>query len=226
VVFEEEVEDRMNKIIILFLLLNLSTLVFASDFTIAQLKYNGGGDWYANPSSLPNLLHEISLRTNIDAASEPKTISILDDIFFEYPYIYITGHGEIKFSAKEIERLRNYLLNGGFLHADDNYGLDEFFRREIKKVFPDKELVEVPFSHAIYHSFYDFPAGPPKIHEHHGGPPHGYGIFHNNRLIVFYSYNTDLGDGWESPEVHHDPPEVREEAFKMGINIVYYALTH
>jgi hypothetical protein len=150
----------------------------------------------------------------------------MDENLFAFPFVYMTGHGKVRFSDEEAARLRHYLVSGGFLWADDNYGMDEHFRREIRKVFPDAELVEVPFDHGIYHIVYDFPAGLPKIHEHHGGPPHGYGIFHDGRLVVFYSYNTDIGDGLEDPEVHRDPPEKRQAAMRMAINIVTHALTH
>ena len=192
---------------------------------IAKLKYGGGGDWYSNPSSLPNLLAEARRRTAIEVAPQEDLITPLDPKLHEYPFLFITGHGNIRFEPEEAARLREYLLGGGFLHVDDNYGLDASFRREVKKLFPDRELVELPFSHEIYHCFYDFPGGLPKIHEHHGGPPHGYGIIHEGRVVLFYSFNTDLSDGWESPDVHNDPPEAREAALKMGINVLMYALT-
>jgi len=195
-------------------------------FTIARLKYGGGGDWYGNQSSLNNLLEYVNAHTDIAVNIREARVEISDDKLFSYPYIYMTGHGNVRFTDSEVKRLRTYLTNGGFLHADDNYGMDVFFRREIKKVFPDKELVELPFSHEIYHSRFDFPDGIPKIHEHDGGPGHGLAIFHEGRMVVFYSVNTDLGDGWEDPNVHKDPPEVREAALKMGVNIIVYALTH
>lgn len=194
-------------------------------FTVAQLKYGGGGDWYANPSSLPNLINFVKANTSIPAVFTGKYVQPTDDDFFNYPFIYMTGHGNVRFTEKERERLRAYLLNGGFLHADDNYGLDASFRREMKELFPDKELVELPFDHEIYHCFYKFPRGLPKIHEHDGKPAQGFGIFHEGRLIVFYSYETDLGDGWEDPQVHNDPPEKREDALKMGTNIIVYVMT-
>ncbi|MEO0123311.1 MAG: DUF4159 domain-containing protein [candidate division WOR-3 bacterium] len=195
------------------------------DFTIARLKYGGGGDWYCDPSSLPNLLKAITERTNIRAAPKEVVIELTNPDLYKYPYLYITGHGNVKFTDEEIKILRNYLINGGFLHADDCYGMDSSFRKEMARVFPDSPLIELPFDHPIYHSFYDFPNGLPKIHEHDNKPPQGFGIFYNNRLVVFYSYETDLGDGWEDPDVHNDPPEKREQALKMGINIVVYALT-
>ena len=195
-------------------------------FTIARLKYDGGGDWYGNQSSINNLLKYIQTNTDIDVNPEEARVDISDDALFSYPYIYMTGHGNIRFSDSEAERLRKYLTNGGFLHADDNYGMDIYLRREMKKVFPDKEWVPLPFSHDIYHSFFEFPGGIPKIHEHDGGPGQGLALFHEGRIVVFYSFNTDLGDGWEDPEVHNDPPEIRELALKMGTNIVIYVLTH
>ena len=181
-------------------------------FTIARLKYDGGGDWYGNRSSINNLLKYIQTNTDIDVNPEEARVDISDDALFSYPYIYMTGHGNIRFSDSEAERLRKYLTNGGFLHAEDNYGMDIYLRREMKKVFPDKEWVPLPFSHDIYHSFYEFPGGIPKIHEHDGGPGQGLALFHEGRIVVFYSFNTDLGDGWEDPEVHNDPPEIRELA--------------
>lgn len=192
--------------------------------TIAQLHYDGGGDWYANPSALPNLLEAIRSRTGIPVAEEPVHVALTDPAVWNYPYLYITGHGNIRFSAEEVEILRNYLLSGGFLHADDNYGLAESFRREMKRVFPEKELVELPASHPVYHVFYNFPDGLPKIHEHDGKPAQGFGIFHEGRLMVFFSYESDLGDGWENHEVHEDPPRLREQALRMGVNLYLYAL--
>jgi len=196
------------------------------DFTVARLKYQGGGDWYSNPSSLPNLLAAINGGTNIRAAPREEIVEITDPELFHYPYLYMNGHGNVRFTDEEVRVLRTYFATGGFLHADDNYGMDSSFRREIKKVFPDSPLVELPFDHPIYSSFYNFPNGLPKIHEHDGKPPQGFGIFYENRLVVFYTYECDLGDGWEDPDVHNDPPEKREAALKMGVNIVVYSLTH
>jgi len=207
-------------------LLLILILLGQYDFTIARVKYSGGGDWYSDPSSLPNLLREIRERTSIRTPLKEDVVEISDPDLFKYPYLYLTGHGNIHFSDKELKILRSYFAAGGFLHADDNYGMDSSFRREIKKVFPDSPLVELPLDHPIYHSFYDFPDGLPKIHEHDGKPAQGFGIFYEGRLVVFYTYQCDLGDGWEDPEVHNDPPEKREAAFRMGINIVVYSLTH
>lgn len=208
--------------ILIFLLL----FVGQHDFTIARLKYTGGGDWYANPSSLTNLLAAINERTSIRAAPREEVVEITDAKLFEHPYLYMTGHGNVRFDDEEIKILRTYFAAGGFLHADDNYGMDSTFRRQIAKIFPDSPLVELPFDHPIYHSFYDFPHGLPKIHEHDGKPAQGFGIFYENRLVVFYTYECDLGDGWEDPDVHNDPAEKREQALQMGINIVMYNLTH
>jgi hypothetical protein len=198
----------------------------SAEFTIARLKYRGGGDWYSDPTSMPNLLSRVARDLGVDAARDEVKLDIMDESLFGYPFAYMTGHGKVKFSEEEAARLRLYLTSGGFLWADDNYGMDEYFRRELRKVFPDEELVELPFGHDIYHTVYDFPDGLPKIHEHHGGPPHGYGIIYEGRLVVFYSFNTDIGDGLEDPDVHGDPPEKREAAMKMALNIVAYALTH
>jgi len=193
-------------------------------FTIARLKYDGGGDWYSDPTSLPNLLKFFKEQTGVPAVDREAVVEPSDPAIFNYPYLYLTGHGRIDFSEEDARNLRRHLTSGGFLHVDDNYGLDQHFRREIKKVFPDKELKEVPFAHPIYHSFFDFPNGPPKIHEHDGKPPQGFGIFYEGRLVVYYTYESDLGDGWEDPEVHGDPEEVRMQALKMGVNIIVYAL--
>lgn len=194
------------------------------ELTIAQLQYGGGGDWYANPSGLPNLLVEIGKRTGLPVSARPAQTQLTDPDLWSYPYLYLTGHGNIRFTAEEVRLLRRYLTAGGFLHADDNYGLDESFRRELKRVFPEHDLVEIPHDHAIYHSFYEFPQGLPKIHQHDGAPPQGLGIFHQGRLVVFYSYESDLGNGWEDADRHNDPPEAREAAFRMGVNLFVYAL--
>jgi hypothetical protein len=204
----------------------LLLLISQQDFTVARLEYGGGGDWYSNPSSLPNLLKAVNERTNIRASVREAVVEITDPKLFQYPYLYMTGHGNVRFTDEEVRTLRSYFAAGGFLHADDNYGMDSTFRREIKKVFPDSPLVELPFDHPIYSSFYKFPNGLPKVHEHDNKPAQGFGIFYQNRLVVFYTYECDLGDGWEDPEVHNDPIEKREAALKMGINIIVYSLTH
>ena len=189
---------------------------------IALLKYNGGGDWYANPTSLPNLIAycNTNLKTNINP--EPATIEIGTPELFNYPFVHITGHGNIIFSDSEANNLRVYLEGGGFLHVDDNYGIDEFFRREIKKVFPERKLIELPPTHPIFHQKYNFNEGVPKIHEHDNKPPQAFGIFINDRMVCLYTYEADLGDGWEDADVHNDPAEVREKALKMGANIIQY----
>jgi len=194
-------------------------------FTIARLEYHGGGDWYNDPSAIPNLLDFIRKQTNIPTAADEKKVSILDEELFSYPILFMTGHGRISFSEEEARRLRNYLTHGGFLYADDDYGMDKYFRAVMKQVFPDKEMVELPFTHPIYHAHFQFNNGLPKIHEHDGGPPHGYGIFHQGRMVVFYSFNTNISDGWVDPEVHKDPEDVRQKALQMGTNIIIYALT-
>jgi len=195
-------------------------------FTIARVKYGGGGDWYVGQTQIPNLLKGLRERTNVETASKQTVIQLTDKKLYSYPFIYMTGHGNVAFTDDEVRVLRPYLIRGGFLWANDDYGMDKSFRREMKRVFPDKELVEVPFDHEIYHCYYDFPNGLPKIHEHDGKPPRGYGIFHEGRMVVFYDYESDIGDGLEDPDVHNDPPEKREQALRMAINIVIYALTH
>jgi len=192
---------------------------------IARLQYDGGGDWYANPSSLPNLIGAIAKRTSLDIEGAEGRVTLLDDRLWNYPFLHVTGHGNIRFSEDEIVRLREFLTRGGFVHVDDNYGLDSSFRREIKRVFPDRQLVDVPLSHPVYHIVYDFPKGVPKIHEHDEKPAQGLGIFMGDRLAVYYSYQADLGDGWEDPEVHKDSPELHEAALRMGVNLFVYAVT-
>jgi hypothetical protein len=194
--------------------------------SLARLRYGGGGDWYSNPSSIPNLMRAIATRTTVPVSSfTERKVGILDERLFDYPFLYMNGHGVVRFTPAEVERLRTYLLTGGFLFADDNYGMDKSFRAEIRKVFPDKPLIHVPYDHPIYHSFYDLPKGPPKVHEHDGLPAQGLGIVHEGRLVVFYTYQSDIGDGIEDAHVHHDPSGVREQAMKMAINVVIYALT-
>jgi hypothetical protein len=196
----------------------------ADSIGVARLQYDGGGDWYANPSSLPNLLRAIRERAGIPVASREVSVKPLDPGLSDHPFLYMTGHGNVSFSPAERNALRQYLIGGGFLHADDNYGLNESFRREIAAIFPDAELTEIPKDHPVFHIFYDFPEGLPKIHEHDGKPPQAFGIFYGGRLVVFYSYESDLGDGWEDPEVHEDPPAIREQALRMGVNLFLYVL--
>jgi len=212
--------------ILLFpLLIQPQQLQTQNQFTIARLKYGGGGDWYWGPSALPNLLTYIRQNTGLPTAADEARISISDDNFFSHPFLYMTGHGNVRFTDEEIRRLRTFLTKGGFLLANDSYGLDKSFRREMKKIFPEEELVEIPFSHPVYHCFYDFPDGLPKVHQHDGKPAKGYGLFYKNRLVVFYAHEADIGDGWEDAVVYNDPPKKREAALKMGTNIVIYAMT-
>jgi hypothetical protein len=192
--------------------------------SIGRLHYDGGGDWYANPSSLPNLLAAVRERTDLRTAPRERVVTLSEPSLWDVPYLYMTGHGNVRFSDADLVILRRYLLQGGFLHADDNYGMDESLRRELTRLFPDRPLVEVPLDHPIYNLIYRFPKGVPKIHEHDGKPAQGFGIFLDGRLAVFYTYQSDLGDGWEDPDVHKDPPEVREAALRMGVNLVAYAV--
>lgn len=192
--------------------------------TLARLKYSGGGDWYNDPDALPNLARELNRRTNLRCNEEQAIVELPDDRLFNYPFLFLTGHGNISFSDTEAKRLKMFLENGGFLYADDDYGMDASFRREMAKVFPDNALVEIPYEHPIYHIVYDFPDGLPKIHEHYEGAPKGFGIFLQERLVVYYTWNTNISDGWT--EAHNDPAEKRDAAFRMGVNIIAYALTH
>ena len=202
-----------------------SASALAPRLTIARLQYEGGGDWYANPSSLPNLLAAIAERTTLDVERTEARTTLLDERLWDFPFLHVTGHGNIRLSEPEVARLREYLQRGGFLHVDDNYGIDSSFRREIARVFPDRPLLDVPLSHPIYHLVYDLPRGIPKIHEHDGKPARGFGIFIGDRLAVYYSYESDLGNGWEDPQVHKDSPELHEQALRMGVNLFTYAIT-
>ncbi len=197
------------------------------DFGIARLKYGGGGDWYEDRTSLVNLLRGARERAGIPVAGDREAIVEPGSAaLFQYPMVFACGHGNIKFTASEAANLRRYLTTGGFLWVDDDFGIDVSFRREMKRVLPEASIVELPFSHPVFHQLYEFPAGLPKIHEHSGGAPRAYGIVHDGRLVVLYSSDTDLGDGLEDEDVHHDPPEKREAALRMALNIVHYALTH
>lgn len=191
--------------------------------TIGRLRYDGGGDWYASPSGLANLLRAVRERTALPAADREVVVRLTDAALWDVPYLYMTGHGNVRFSDRELELLRRYLQQGGFLHADDNYGMDESFRREVGRLFPGVPLVEVPLDHPIYNLVYRFPEGLPKVHEHDGKPAQGFGLFLDGRLALFYSYESDLTNGWEDAEVHGNPPEVREAAIRMGVNLVVYA---
>ncbi len=192
--------------------------------TIGRLHYEGGGDWYANPSSLPNLLAAVRSRTSLRVTISETVVTLSEDELWTVPYLYMTGHGNVRWSDRDLGTLRRYLQQGGFLHADDNYGMDASIRRELARLFPGQPLVEVPLDHPIYHLVYEFPRGLPKIHAHDGRPAQGFGIFLDGRLAVYYSYQTDLGDGWEDPQVHNDPPDKREAALRMGVNLFAYAV--
>lgn len=192
---------------------------------IAKLKYGGGGDWYANKTALPNLIKFCNTQLSMNLVTEEDAVDVGSRDIFSYPYVYMTGHGNVVFSPEEAENLRNYLIGGGFLHIDDNYGLDKFIRLEMKKVFPELELVELPFTHPIYHQKFDFPKGLPKIHEHDGNPSQGFGLYFEGRMVVFYSYECDLGNGWEDQRIHNDPEHKRTEALQMGANILSFAFT-
>lgn len=189
---------------------------------IALLQYSGGGDWYANPTSLPNLIKFCNQQIDTKIKEQPATVTPGSVDIFDYPFLHMTGHGNVFFSDEEIKNLRNYLNSGGFLHIDDNYGMDEYVRKEIIKLFPNKELKELPLNHPIFNYFFKFPQGLPKIHEHDGERPQAFGIYFEDRLVLLYTYETDLGDGWENPEVHNDPPEIRLKALQMGANIIKY----
>lgn len=193
---------------------------------IARLHYSGGGDWYWGRSAVPNMLSYITENTNFPVDTLEHEVSITDPDLFQYPFLFATGHGVINFSAEEIERLRQYLVGGGFLFVNDSYGMDASFRKEMAKIFPEREVVELPFSHPIYHSYYDFPQGPPKIHEHDNNPPRGYALVVNGRAVVYFLVESDIGDGWEDGHVHNDPEDKRQLAFEMGLNIITYALLY
>ena len=193
---------------------------------IALLKYNGGGDWYANPTSLPNLIKFCNQNINTTIKQKPVTVEPGSVDLFSYPFVHLTGHGNVVFNDNEVQNLQNYLTSGGFLHIDDNYGMDKYIRKEIKKIFPNDELIEIPATHKIFQGPFSFPNGLPKIHEHEKQKPQAFGIFIDGRLALVYTYETDLGDGWEDEEVHNNPKEVRERALKMGANLVYYVFVN
>ena len=219
-----------KNLLILIISCFLFSFIFSNEvsnkFTITRIKYSGGGDWYSDPSSLPNLLDFIGSQTNIKVEKKEIRASIGSSEFYDNPYYYITGHGKISFNQQERETLRDVLLDEAFLHADDNYGMDESFRYEMKKIFPEKQWVELPSSHEIFNIFYTFPNGLPKIHEHDDKPSKALALFHNGKIIVLYTYESDLGDGWENVSVHNDPIQLHQDALKMGTNIVIYYLTH
>jgi hypothetical protein len=218
----------IRKSIFIFIILCYFTSIYSQNdagFQIARLKYSGGGDWYNDPSSEVNLLKFIQAHTDIKTDPEYKFVDIASDEIFSYPFLFLTGHGNVNFSDEEAKRLRTYLENGGFLYIDDDYGLDKAIRREMKKVFPDKDFLELPFSNKLFNIFYKFDNGTPKTHEHNNKPPQSFGIFLGERMVVLYTYESNPSDGWADPEVHNDPPAKREEALKFGTNIIIYALS-
>ncbi len=219
-----------NAFLLRLVLFNIGVLIISSsslsqNVQIALLKYNGGGDWYANPTSLKNLIKFANQNINTSLNPEPATVDVGSSDIFNYPFIHMTGHGNVVFSPQEAANLRNYLIGGGFLHIDDNYGLNQYIRREMKKVFPELDFVELPFSFPIYHQKFNFSNGLPKIHEHDNKPPQGFGLVWEGRLLCFFSYESDLGDGWEDKEIHKDSDEVRNKALQMGANILQYVFT-
>jgi hypothetical protein len=221
-------QNKQNILLQILLLLTVSIMGFSQEYSyrIALLKYSGGGDWYANPTALPNLIDFCNQNLGTRINPEPVTVEAGSNDIYNYPFIHMTGHGNVVFSDYEAENLRNYLLSGGFLHIDDNYGMDPYIRAELERIFPDIELIELPYTHPIYHQKYDFKTGLPKIHEHDNQPPQGFGIIHQGRLIVFYTFETDLGDGWEDEPVHNNSYETRLKSLQMGANIINYVFNN
>ena len=218
--------SRVKLYVFAFITLWVCTSANTYTFKLAKVQYRGGGDWYANRTALPNLSRfcNQNIKTNINP--NDAVVDVSSKEIFDYPYIYLTGHGNVQFDDKDASNLRLYLESGGFLHIDDNYGLDKFIRPAMKKVFPELNFVELPFNHKIYHQSYKFPKGLPKIHKHDGKPAQGFGLIYKGKLVCFYSYESDLGNGWENPEVHNDPEEKRQLALKMGANIIQYAFSN
>ena len=215
----------MKSFITTAVILLVTNIILGQEFSIARVNYGGGGDWYCDPSSIPNILNYLTKNTSIKADHNEYRIKLTTKELRGHPYLYMTGHGNIRFTDEEIIELREYLMGGGFLHTDDNYGLNTSFRREMKRVFPDRDFIELPHDHAVFHSYFDMPNGLPKIHEHDGKPPQLFALYNEDRIMVIYSFESDLGDGWEDEEVHNDPPELRTAALQMGVNIIYFALT-
>ena len=217
---------RIKKIFIVFALTVLQIPAMAQEgIAIAKIKYHGGGDWYGDKTALPNLIRFCNANLNMNLKPEDEVVEVGSPDLFLYPYVFLTGHGNVNFSPQEAENLRNYLIGGGFLHIDDNYGLDKFIRLEMKKVFPNLDFVELPFDHPIFHQKYDFPEGLPKVHEHDGKRPQGFGLIYQGRLVCFYSYECDLGNGWEDQVIYNDPEPVRQAALRAGANIISFAFT-
>ena len=215
------------KLLFILLIFQLSALQVQAQYAykVAKLKYGGGGDWYANKTSMPNLIKFCNQNLRMNVFPEEDIVEPGSSDLFTYPFVHLTGHGNVLFSESEARNVRKYLISGGFLHLDDNYGLDKYIRREMKKVFPELNFVEVPFNHGIYHQKFNFPNGLPKVHEHDGKAPQGYGLFWQGRLVCFYSYECDLGNGWEDQSVYNDPEELRQKALQMGANIMQFAFT-
>jgi hypothetical protein len=216
-----------NFVLLFFAFFSINTMNFAQQpsLKIGKLKYGGGGDWYANKTSLPNLIAFCNKNLSTNLYPEEEVVEVGSPEIFSLPFVHMTGHGNVVFTPAEAENLRNYLISGGFLHIDDNYGMDKFIRLELKKVFPELELIELPFTHPVYHQKYSFSKGLPKVHEHDNKPPQGFGLIYEGRLVSFYSYECDLGNGWEDQSVHNDPEEIRQKALKMGANLITFAFT-
>jgi len=210
----------MTKTVSIIIFLFLSISISAQE--IAVLQYGGGGDWYSNPTSLPNLIKFCNQNINTTISEKPQVVIPNSIDLFDYPFVHMTGHGNVYFSEEDVVNLRNYLLSGGFLHIDDNYGMDKYLRKELVKIFPNKELIEIPKNHPIFNTPFNFPNGLPKIHEHDNSRPQALGIFNEGRLVLLYTFESDIGDGWENPEIHNDPQEVRLKALRMGANIINY----
>jgi len=216
---------KLVKIFTIVILLFPALVYGQEQIKIAKLKYNGGGDWYANKTALPNLIKFCNQNMNTNLAPDADIVDVGSSELFLYPYVYMTGHGNVVFSGQDAQNLRKYLIGGGFLHIDDNYGLNQFIRLEMKKVFPELEFVELPFTHPIYHQRFDFDKGLPKVHEHDGKPAQGFGLIYKGKLVCFYSYECDLGNGWEDQSIYNDPQDLRIAALKMGANIISFAFT-
>lgn len=212
------------KFILSFFFCLYSLITFSQDLAI--LKYSGGGDWYSNPTALPNLIAFCNKNINTKITAKPQTVEVGSPDIFQFPLLHMTGHGNVFFNETDAENLRHYLISGGFLHIDDNYGMQPYISKELKKVFPDQDLIELPSNHDIFNTAYKFPKGLPKIHEHDGKRPQAFGLFYENRLVLLFTFESDLGDGWEDAEIHNDPQDIREKALKMGANIVKYAFEH
>jgi hypothetical protein len=216
---------KNKSLILVLLLVGFEALSQSPSIKIAKLKYSGGGDWYANRTALPNLIEFCNKELNANIYEEEDVVEVGSTEIFQYPFLYMTGHGNVLFTDAEAKNLRNYLISGGFLHIDDNYGMNNFIRREMKKVFPEHDFVEIPFNHPIYNLKYKFKSGLPKIHEHDNKPPQGFGIFHEGKLVSYFSYESDLGNGWEDQSIYNDPQSVRLSALQMGANLIEYAFT-